>query len=109
MRIATFKVKNYKSFYDSPEVHLTSGFNVVVGENNAGKTAFIEALSLNFGNIAHKSVATSSSRGKPLVDQVSKAEIAFELSRQEFIDILDTGLDFYVPIATTDVRTEVET
>src|ERR687894_2303320 len=39
MRIDRFRVLNYKSFADSTTMRLTSGFNVIVGQNNIGKTA----------------------------------------------------------------------
>jgi AAA15 family ATPase/GTPase len=63
MYIAKFQVQNYKSFLSSQEVNLTSGFNVVVGQNNAGKTALVEALSLHFDNKYHMSMKTSPSPG----------------------------------------------
>jgi hypothetical protein len=45
MYIKSFSIENYKSFHDSGRQELTPGFNVILGQNNAGKTALIEALS----------------------------------------------------------------
>ena len=39
MRIKSFRVRNYKSFEDSGVHGLFTGFNVIVGQNNSGKTA----------------------------------------------------------------------
>jgi len=46
MHIHGFRVENYKSFRDSGWVYLTPSFNVVVGQNNAGKTALIEGIAV---------------------------------------------------------------
>lgn len=56
MFIASCQIKNYKGFWDSEQINLTPGFNVVVGQNNAGKTALTEALSLQFQNNLHRSL-----------------------------------------------------
>jgi hypothetical protein len=39
-------------------IELSPGFNVVIGKNNSGKTAFTEALSLKFKDTPHRSVIT---------------------------------------------------
>src|SRR5437762_3742305 len=59
MHIASFKVENYKSFRETPDVVLTPGFNVIVGQNNVGKTALVEALSLSAGHKPHRSLRTA--------------------------------------------------
>jgi len=46
MFISSFQINSYKSFRSSGEIRFTPGFNIVVGRNNAGKTALMEALSL---------------------------------------------------------------
>jgi predicted ATPase len=45
MKIKTVRVRNYKSIEDSTELELGENFTVIVGQNNSGKTAFIERLS----------------------------------------------------------------
>src|SRR5229473_4755 len=47
LQLKKFRVWNYKSFFDSRELELGSGFNVLVGQNNSGKTALLEALQPN--------------------------------------------------------------
>ena len=44
MKINLIRIENYKGFSDSGEIRLSGDFNVVVGPNNVGKTAFIEAF-----------------------------------------------------------------
>lgn len=52
MRIAAFSVTNYKSFRQTERMALGPGFNVVVGQNNAGKSALVEALGAQFSTPA---------------------------------------------------------
>src|SRR5947209_130441 len=59
MLITSFQVKNFKSFLASEEIQFGPGFNIVVGQNNVGKTALIETLSLQFGNNPHRSLSTN--------------------------------------------------
>jgi hypothetical protein len=58
LHIRDLSIKNYKSYLESPAIHFEPGFNVVVGENNVGKTALAEALSLSFSNNPHRSTKT---------------------------------------------------
>lgn len=50
MWITKFKINNYKSYLDTPEVELSKGINIVVGQNSAGKTALLEVIA---GNIKY--------------------------------------------------------
>jgi hypothetical protein len=58
MYISKCRVSNYKSYRDSTEVEFKSGFNIVTGQNSAGKTALIDALTLRFGGSPHRSLRT---------------------------------------------------
>lgn len=60
MHISKFQLNNFKSYLASSEIELSPGFNIIVGQNNVGKTALLEALRLNFGGIAkpHRSLQT---------------------------------------------------
>lgn len=44
MKISKIKIQNFKSFRDSPWIELGSRRTVVVGQNNSGKTALLQAL-----------------------------------------------------------------
>jgi len=109
MYIAKFQVKNYKSFLFTQEVALTPGFNVVVGQNNAGKTAMVEALSLHFDNKHHISLKTSPSPGVLLHDSfTSTVQIAFQLAEGEAEQLLINARNsFYIPLLEgTDPNSE---
>jgi len=58
MFISQFRVENYKSFRDSGVHVLEPGFNVIIGQNNSGKTAVLEGLSLGFADHPHRSTGT---------------------------------------------------
>jgi predicted ATPase len=102
MYIETFRVRNYKSFRETPEVRLTPGFNVVVGRNNVGKTALVEALSLRFTPKQHQSLAT---RPRPTsqVEGTSEVEMRLVISREELHEIVgDARLPIYLPSSADD-------
>ena len=44
MQIEHIKIHNYKGFRDSGQIAIGRKFTVVVGQNNSGKTAFLETL-----------------------------------------------------------------
>ncbi|VXD24863.1 RecF/RecN/SMC N terminal domain protein [Planktothrix serta PCC 8927] len=56
MYISKFQIFNYKSFKDSTWLEFKPGINVIIGQNNVGKTAFLEALELRFSDHPHKNI-----------------------------------------------------
>src|ERR1700722_14361892 len=44
MRITQIPIRNYKGFRDSDRVAIGRKFTILVGQNNSGKTAFLETL-----------------------------------------------------------------
>src|SRR5262245_6296655 len=46
MRLCQLKIANYKGFRSTDWLRFGPSFNVVVGQNNAGKTALLETLRL---------------------------------------------------------------
>ena len=59
MYISRFQLLNYKSFQDSGVLEFSPGINIIVGANNSGKTALLEALSLSLKDIPHRSLKTA--------------------------------------------------
>lgn len=101
MYISSVRVNNYKSFNQSPLLELKKGFNIIVGKNNAGKTALLEALSLQFLPKHHRSSKTVPKVGSP-INPTSSVDIAFTLDRSELIEILQNLNDqFNIPIPST--------
>jgi len=103
MYISSFSIENYKSFRETPEIALTPGFNVIVGQNNVGKTALIEALSMRAGSQPHRSRETAPTRDTPLTN-LSKALIKLALSGIELLPFLRRLGNFYFPTPQSDAR-----
>ncbi|HRQ40055.1 MAG TPA: AAA family ATPase [Chloroflexota bacterium] len=98
MLISRFKIENYKSFLSSEEITLSSGFNVIVGENNSGKTALVEALSLRFEKKPHQSIKTVPYSGARIPTN-SQVSISFEFGRTELENyLLDYDRSFHLLI-----------
>jgi len=87
MHISKVQIENYKSFLSSPEIHLLPGFNVIIGQNNAGKTALAKSLSLSFNNDLHRSLRTVPTPTTSLTG-FSEIKISFELTQNELREIL---------------------
>lgn len=62
MYLSKIRIEDYKSFRDSGEIEFKPGINIIVGQNNSGKTALLEALSLKFENKPHRSQNRVSTR-----------------------------------------------
>jgi energy-coupling factor transporter ATP-binding protein EcfA2 len=87
MQIKRFSAENYKSILSIPNVELTNGFNVISGQNGAGKTALLELLSLDFGAKPHRSLKTVVNRGDRTND-VSAISTSLRISAAELRRIL---------------------
>ncbi|MBU4433673.1 MAG: AAA family ATPase, partial [Alphaproteobacteria bacterium] len=44
MRLVSARVQGFQSFNDSGVINFTDGINLIIGQNNAGKSAFLRAL-----------------------------------------------------------------
>jgi putative ATP-dependent endonuclease of OLD family len=58
MYISKITVANFKSFFDPQTLHLRPGFNIVVGQNDSGKSSLMQAIGLKFDVQPHRSVKT---------------------------------------------------
>lgn len=54
MQLRTVQVIGFQSFGDSGEVHFSDGINLVVGQNNAGKSALLRALQPSLADDRHR-------------------------------------------------------
>jgi len=99
MQIRKLRLLNYKSFADSGWLSFSSGFTVVIGKNNVGKTALLEAFNLEIANKPHRS--QSSDPGVPVNPQ-STADVEVQTTGQEFKLInLAHGGEVDVPVPMT--------
>lgn len=97
MRISSFRIKNYKSYEDSGEFKLSPGFNIIIGQNNVGKTALLEALSLKFSAKPHKSLI-SIPRPTSSINPMTSANVTLTVSGEELRDLLlNNQVDINLP------------
>lgn len=100
MKLKILQLNTYKSFFDSGQLSLEPGFNLVVGANNVGKTALLEAMSLNFANHPHRSILTIPWPGAQPAPN-STVQATFQLDPGEAKDLLiDTTEFFTIPSPT---------
>jgi energy-coupling factor transporter ATP-binding protein EcfA2 len=95
MRILSFQIFNYKSIRETATIELEPGFNVVVGPNNVGKTALLEALSLSYSSNPHRSIDRP--KGAP-VSPSSSTRAKFILEKEEVRNFLLSNRDFWLGI-----------
>jgi ABC-type cobalamin/Fe3+-siderophores transport system ATPase subunit len=96
MWLRSFHLRNFKSFGDSGKHQLDRHVNVVVGQNNVGKTALLQALSHQLSGVPHKS---SRLRREDMPDPRSLLDFEFALSGQELKDtLLSFQSDVQIPI-----------
>lgn len=98
MKIHSFSVKNYKGFFDSGNISFSEGFNLIFGKNNVGKSALLEALSLQFVGKPHRSVKSIPNPNIP-GPQESSVKVTFTVSGQELKELLLGLNDFYIPFS----------
>lgn len=87
MYISRFELRNYKSFYEPKSLDLQPGFNIITGQNNAGKTALLAALSLNFLGSPHRSQRTIPTPGAAM-NSISWADLCITGIPAEILRVL---------------------
>lgn len=103
MYISSIQIKNYKGYRDSARLDLNTGINIVVGKNNAGKTALLEALSIKFPVNPHRSLLTKPSPSRS-PSPISTIDFTFILTKDELINILidaQGNTEFKLPLPST--------
>lgn len=99
MYISELRIHDHKSFRDSGPIRLTPGFTVVLGKNDAGKSAFVEAVSLGFLDKPHRSPKTIRSPGAPY-NSNPRVQVCFTLTHDEVKESLKRLQTFSVPTTT---------
>jgi AAA domain, putative AbiEii toxin, Type IV TA system/AAA ATPase domain len=98
MYISSFQLNDYKSYCKSQALDLFPGINLIVGQNNVGKTALLEALGLTFQQNNYRD---SKNRRKKSTQEKepSWALVSFTLSRNELWELLlDEQQPFGIPL-----------
>ncbi|QIP10075.1 AAA family ATPase [Bradyrhizobium symbiodeficiens] len=103
MQIPRLRVLNYKGFRDSGWIGIPKGFTIVVGQNNAGKTALLETFRLSqLESKPHRSLIRH--QDTPL-DPTSIVEFELAITGPELQRcILSIGQQVLIPCSEVDVR-----
>lgn len=88
MFIEKFQLFNYKSYIDSEPLELTPGINIIVGQNNSGKTALLEALTLELSNEPHRSIKTLPAPFSKITED-SHIKVSLSLKKEELLALLE--------------------
>lgn len=83
MYLSKVKVNNYKSFLESSEMVFAPGINIIIGPNNAGKTALLEAINLNFRNKPHISERTKPHKESGIATEVSSVDFTITIDTED--------------------------
>lgn len=78
MWVSRYKVENLSSFRDSGWIDLEPGFNLLIGQNNSGKSALLKAFHAPLPNNPHKNA--SAFRGTDLRNPRVEFEIAITVN-----------------------------
>jgi RecF/RecN/SMC N terminal domain len=87
MYISRIQVGNYKSFREPVALDFREGFNVISGQNNAGKTALLEAIGLDFIGKPHRSLKTLPARDT-VPDEFSRVDVSFTVPVNELKELM---------------------
>lgn len=92
MKIVSARLKNYKSYLDSGVTELSPSFTVIVGQNDAGKTAFLEGVSSRLTNNPHRSLETVPHAGV-MPNGKSQVELTIAFETFELLRYFDSVAD----------------
>lgn len=102
MYLSEVQIFNYKSFVKSEPLEFLPGINIIVGQNNSGKTALLEALALNFIDVPHRSIKTLPTPSSQ-VNYASTVQARLKIEKLEFRSIIDNHLlPLSIPKASDD-------
>jgi predicted ATPase len=108
MKIKSIHVRNYKSWSNSNEIILARGLNIIVGQNNAGKTALLEAIGLKAGCQPHMTIL-SKPESDSFINQRSTVFAVLEFEENELLKTTKgLGQQFYIPYPQERVLSSME-
>jgi len=88
MHLSKFQLFNYKSFVNSGLLEFQPGINIIVGQNNSGKTALLETLTLNFSDSPHRSIKTLPTP-QSIITKKSRAKITLSFKKDELKTLIE--------------------
>lgn len=92
MHITKAKIRNYRSL-DHCDIHFREGLNILVGDNEAGKSTLLEAISL---------ALTGSLNGRPIAQELHPYLFSAKATRT-YLEALHSGKPAYLPSITIEL------
>lgn len=101
MHVHKITIDNFRSFRDSTDIELAPGMNLVIGENNSGKSSILEAFALSeLQYQPHLSLATKP-HPEDVVERAVNIELEFRIRLDEIWRYL--GEIAYLPMPASDM------
>ncbi|MGD9810915.1 MAG: AAA family ATPase, partial [Sphingobium sp.] len=95
MRITKLRIKGFESFSDSDELHFGNGINLIVGQNNVGKSAILRSMLFPLANHRHRTDTKWAEHELP----APKVSMMIDVSGAEVASgILRFGRDIRIPV-----------
>lgn len=96
MKLLSARLQNYRSFNDTGRIFFTDGLNLIVGQNNCGKTSLLSAIAKIFSDEKHRTPS------EYRIDRLPSSQLDIELhlsgSDLEEAFFLSAGSSIYWPI-----------
>ncbi|MBY0284348.1 MAG: AAA family ATPase [Sphingomonas sp.] len=95
MRLRKARIQNFQSFSDTGDIEFAEGINLIIGQNNAGKSALLRALQPELPNDRHR----TPERWETYLLPAPEVHLSISLSGYELRNwILQTG-QIHFPVA----------
>ncbi|WP_082720262.1 ATP-dependent nuclease [Burkholderia sp. MSMB1835] len=101
MYITKIDISNYRSFADATEIPLQPGMNLLLGENNSGKSTVLQALS--FDSIAYEPHLSLKTKPSPSSAIRTEQRIGIEISIEKSEVWKYLGEQALLPIPSSDM------
>lgn len=99
MLLRNLRVQNFQSFSDSDEILLEEGFNLIIGQNNSGKSALLRAMLPEIPDDRHR----TPDRWKPYLLPEVRIALTIEVSGSKLREwVLRLNGQYYFPIANEE-------
>ena len=94
MRLLKARILGFQSFGDSGDIEFLDGINLIVGQNNAGKSAFLRALQPSLADDRHRNPDRWEEFKLPKPD----VRLTIDMSGKEFRDEMLRNGQSFIPI-----------
>src|SRR6185312_11483521 len=106
MKLFSAHVDNYKCFRDTGDIEFAPGFNIFIGQNDAGKSALIEALSLTKNSVPNRSLESAPS-ADTIVDPASHFSVTYSVGEEDLLSHFSKLQNIILPTSTSGGRVDI--